>query len=401
MAYIKLGDCFKQVAAGTLILLYDPSNLPFGIDPVNDGTPNSAGIYQLPLTHPCVIRCEKSNGSCTTSDLNITSWNQVFNIQKTADALQIRNANSQLEIALNWADLDFVDAFHERTIPIAPSYAPLNLHMGLSGSGSTPHLDCDVLAMAPDLLSGLGTPGDFNGPGNGDLINDIRSGNHPLPLTLSCEAVDASNDALGQIDLIITGGEADYEITWAPGTLLTTAAERSTIPKLAAGAYDLTLTDARGCTKTCSAEIELPDTETICKGACDSIGLRNDDSDYCYVWTANPEGPPLPPDAKIEVCPKETTEYHLTAIYNGRIALTKKYIVEVELFEPYIEPNNIYLCENGQAVLWAFPRDSSYEYTWSTGSDEMTTTIQRVGLYSVTVETDDGCIGMAEALVEE
>ncbi|MFN7115153.1 MAG: gliding motility-associated C-terminal domain-containing protein [Saprospiraceae bacterium] len=85
----------------------------------------------------------------------------------------------------------------------------------------------------------------------------------PVPLELRCAAqspASATNAADGSAQVILTNGTAPFQLTWSgasPGTRTVNAADTVTIANLAGGTYDLTLTDANGCTTTCSFAIGI------------------------------------------------------------------------------------------------------------------------------------------------
>jgi large repetitive protein len=87
--------------------------------------------------------------------------------------------------------------------------------------------------------------------------------NEPAKITLACSKVKAatsSSNLDGEGSVTIAGGTAPYEIT---GTGITTQTNvpvgTATLPKLKAGTYTVTVTDANGCKETCTFEIDIFD----------------------------------------------------------------------------------------------------------------------------------------------
>ena len=101
-----LGDCFSAVPVGTIIVIYDDT-APDRIDPVNDGIPNSQGVYQLPLSSPCIIGC-KSTPTLQNEHYNnigcggFKSWELMMDMDADGDAIQLLNANKRVVHALYW-----------------------------------------------------------------------------------------------------------------------------------------------------------------------------------------------------------------------------------------------------------------------------------------------------------
>lgn len=108
---------------------------------------------------------------------------------------------------------------------------------------------------------------DINGCIN-QLSSTVNEPSNPLSTTPVKQNINCYGDATGQIDPGISGGTSPYSYSWSNGTtnpILTNAA---------AGDYDLTITDAHGCSAIYHYELTQPQ-ETL------SIGLSHDDV-LCY-----------------------------------------------------------------------------------------------------------------------
>jgi predicted short-subunit dehydrogenase-like oxidoreductase (DUF2520 family) len=107
--------------------------------------------------------------------------------------------------------------------------------------------------------------------------------------------VDAScASADGSVNLSVTGGTTPYTYAWTgPGTFTSTDEDLSA---LAAGTYNVTITDASGCTTTATATIAqaantLVATTTTVDASCASadgsvnLSVTGGTTPYTYAWT--------------------------------------------------------------------------------------------------------------------
>jgi len=86
----------------------------------------------------------------------------------------------------------------------------------------------------------------------------------PVPLELQCSQQTPVSTPVatdGEASIIVDGGTAPYTLAWSgagSGSQTVNIADTVVIGGLAAGVYSLTLTDANGCTETCSFTIAVP-----------------------------------------------------------------------------------------------------------------------------------------------
>ncbi|WP_298247988.1 hypothetical protein [uncultured Christiangramia sp.] len=133
-----------------------------------------------------------------------------------------------------------------------------------------------------------------------DTIDGIEI-TEPDELVVSVTSVTnaACNGELdGAIDIIVSGGTADYTYLWSNNA---TTQDISGIP---AGSYSVTVTDANGCTDTIdnieiedpsTLEAEVVDTSNVsCNGYSDGsidISVSGGTPDYTYLWSNNATTP--------------------------------------------------------------------------------------------------------------
>jgi len=123
--------------------------------------------------------------------------------------------------------------------------------------------------------------------------------NEPTVLILDAVLVDINCDLLSSIDLIVEGGTLPYIIDWADTT--SNSEDRDSLP---AGDYNVTVTDANGCTASLALPIidKCPPCEdtpivvnnlTLVDAACGEqngsaiIDIQGEAADYIFVWFPN------------------------------------------------------------------------------------------------------------------
>lgn len=107
----------------------------------------------------------------------------------------------------------------------------------------------------------------------------------------SIHHLECNGEANGSITLTVSGGNAPYTYTWSPAVGTT-----NSLTGLSGGVYDLTLTDAQGCSATFSYEVDEPlaltlslsSTEVTCYGDADGLAtstLNGGVPNYVYNWS--------------------------------------------------------------------------------------------------------------------
>ncbi|NDG35561.1 MAG: adhesin, partial [Betaproteobacteria bacterium] len=111
-------------------------------------------------------------------------------------------------------------------------------------------------------------------------------------LALSTSVVDVSCNAgaSGAIDLTVTGGTAPYTYLWNDPNASTT----EDLSSLTAGTYNVTVTDANGCTASTSATVTQPAalvlTTASTPASCNpdgsaSVSVSGGTGAYTYLWS--------------------------------------------------------------------------------------------------------------------
>ena len=129
---------------------------------------------------------------------------------------------------------------------------------------------------------------------NGCTAESLLAVGHPSELELtiaqSLEPTCAGNGTDGSITVSTTGGTADYTYTWSHDDMLTDA----TASNLVGGTYDITVTDANGCTATNTATLQSMNPPTVTTTATDASCEGMDGTataeamdgtePYTYLW---------------------------------------------------------------------------------------------------------------------
>lgn len=245
--HIRLGDCFSAVPPGSIILLYTSRRSPPpGIDPGNDGLPNSDGVYQLSTSDPCLQRCfqtpTQQNGTYGECPPSAPSpyqdyWDQLIPMRNLGDAAQVRNPQQELIHAVAWAgtNIDHFNSYVTVYLP-AESVSGHSIQMILDANWNS----ADSYAITPE-----GTPGLANTELNAILIDQIRSG-------------IGSGGVVHHVCYICTGGCLDiglsppspgFTYSWSPANEVPDpASSLVNVCPTSSTHYSLTIRDAGGNT---------------------------------------------------------------------------------------------------------------------------------------------------------
>ncbi len=201
----------------------------------------------------------------------------------------------------------------------------------------------------------------------------------------------------GDITLTVSGGTGpNYTYTWQPNVSTTNTANT-----LAAGSYDITVTDQVSCTKTISVVLTEPaqpvtlaiqSSNVTCFGANDgsiTLGVSGGTAPYTYAWSPNTNTT----NAATGLSP---ATYSITVTdFNG--CTTNPNITITEPALPLsVTPSQTDLTCNqsndGQASVIANGGTTPYTFSW-TGSNSTSGTASGLaaGSYTVLVTDDNGC----------
>lgn len=242
-----------------------------------------------------------------------------------------------------------------------------------------------------------------------DTLNPITIGNANEileilePLTM-IQDVECKGDSTGSIDITPNGGSPPYTYEWSNGAI------SQDIFNLAAGVYQLTLTDSDTCRLIFPLfEVEEPLTgvtidatlsHLLCKeienGAI-ALSVSGGTEPYSYVWQYEEES--LDSDSSA-IFNLEDGSYFVaiqddnncTAIESFELTAPPLFKVNIDL-NPPIPPNN------GMAAALAEGGVPDYRFMWNNGAESQTIEINSGGIFSVTVTDENDCIAVDSAFL--
>lgn len=244
-----------------------------------------------------------------------------------------------------------------------------------------------------------------------ELVLDSIQITEPQPVTIS-SFIDfpSCNGDSGQIVIRGEGGTAPYTFLWEDSTT------SDTLLNVAEGIYDVSITDANGCTATASYTVSAlyPLVSAVKNGdlTCvqDTVRLEGfvstpSGSPLVFEWTASAGGQFITPSDSVVVFTNAGGTYTLTVTdtLNGCTSATD-ITVSVDTIAPQVDAgaDTTLPCTNSIATLNGFgSMDSIVIYQWIainggniiSASDSLAITINHSGTYILTgTNTGSGCV---------
>ena len=258
----------------------------------------------------------------------------------------------------------------------------------------------------PDELVVSGTVSDFNGFG------------------ISCNGADD-----GSIDLSVTGGTANYTYSWSTNNGVLNNVNSPNQSGLSPGTYNVTVTDANGCSDSESFTITEPDElslsasipetngfEISCNGANDGsidTTVSGGTSNYTYSWT----GPNGFTSSAADLSNLSPGVYSLTATDTNGCSIAQTYTLTqpdaISISGVISNYNGFGVSAknasngsiNATVVGGYLDNGSNYVYSW-TGPNGFTSNNEDIsnlsaGTYNLTVTDDNDCTKTIQFVITE
>ncbi len=214
--------------------------------------------------------------------------------------------------------------------------------------------------------------------------------------TISCDSlqVELNWDEMATLIAVASGGNEPYAFMWSNEE----ATDEITVAE--DGTYSVTVTDAEGCTRVASIEVEQQ------QEGCDSISLdlvywESDGgieaaatggiAPYTYTWSDGTTGSWL--------AISESGSYSVVATDANGCVLTNEIEVAVTVTDPCADGMDLvltYFESDGAIVADIAGGTAPYTYTWSNGSTTEWIDVNASGVYTLTVVDSEGCTSTQE-----
>ncbi len=238
---------------------------------------------------------------------------------------------------------------------------------------------------------------------NGCMATGVANvGNLSVNLVANVTGVNCPDDNNGSIDLTVAG-VGPFDILWSNGY------GTEDITALVPGFYDVTVTDANGCTGTGTYEVTGPSefqisavkTNAGCAASDGTITLTvsGGDGNYTYQWY----------DENNTAIGTNSNAYtsasgglYTCEITDGNGCMTTWTGVVNENGAPVVTINSVTnaSCSNDGAIDMSYTTAATLDYIdWSNGASTEDISNLAPGTYAVWVVDQNGCTGMGEATV--
>ena len=242
---------------------------------------------------------------------------------------------------------------------------------------------------------------------NGCTATSIVAITQAASITLTANltnSISCNGNSNGSSSAIASGGTPSYTYSWNTSPIQNTQIATG----LSAGNYNVTVTDANGCTKFTSVTITQPQalsisttpTNVTCNGGSNgsaTVGVTNGTSPYTYIWNT------APAQHTQTATGLSSGTYSITITdANG---CTKQSIVLISQPPPitlFVSGNDT-ICKGYKATLTATVNGGTpvYTYTWnpvSQNGSSIVVTPTTSSNYSVEVTDANGCTSLIQTL---
>lgn len=239
---------------------------------------------------------------------------------------------------------------------------------------------------------------------NGCTITQAISVTQPPQLTATATAVASScNQANGSVSVSSSGGTGAPTVLWTPGSYTTT-----TVNNLAAGTYNVTVTDANGCSTTTSASVAPSVNMTVTQTSTDllcfqdnsgtaSITITGNTGPVTYTWSPSVSSTNSATGLAAGTYIVDATDP------NGCSTSSTFNITEPPQLTATVGGFNVtcFGACDGQVVVIPTGGTGTYQFAWNTGCTQPSCNNICAGSYNVVVTDQNGCTTAGSTTVTE
>ncbi|GLB50763.1 T9SS type A sorting domain-containing protein [Neptunitalea lumnitzerae] len=239
---------------------------------------------------------------------------------------------------------------------------------------------------------------------NGCTVSDAVTITEPTVLTASATAntmVSCNGNNDGSATATANGGTAPYTYAWSNG------ATTATNTNLAAGTYNVTITDANGCTTSATVIITEPTAITTsisgtmasCNGGMDgsaSVTANGGTAPYTYAWS-NGDTAATATNLAAGTYSVDVTDAN-GCIASETIVITEPTPITTSTATTMVSCNG---GNDGSATVTVNDGTAPYTYAWSNGATTATITGVAAGTYTIDITDANGCTTSDTATITE
>jgi uncharacterized protein (DUF2141 family) len=370
--------------------------------------------YNIAWTGPSSGATQSSNTGYSIANLNPGTYTVTVKDSKgcqTQKSITVSKLGGNLSVDVNTAsnvacehDGSVVVTMHNGTAPFSINYTgPTSGTVQTSSNSQT--------------IAGL-KPGDYNfnvTDKNGcTATKKIRIYDTGTDLAIQLTANDASCGGKGSIGVAISGGVANYKVTWHGGGVsnsLITGNKNLSLTDLPIGTYTVKVKDGIGCTKEATVNVnsvggnvgvQLQPKNDVCgQGGSIDVIISGGKSNYQISWSGPTSGSAQSSSSTFKISGLAPGNY--TVDVKDANGCTAKEWVAVNTGGAInfgLTAANVECNKNGSIQVDISSGAPNYTITWSgpkSGSTTINTNIYKIddlgaGTYTITVKDSKGCV---------
>jgi len=254
-----------QATISIIVPSFGPYTYTWSNGFIESGAQTSSTISNLPAGGYTVNIKDETTGCVVTGGVIVNSPDPISISGSVTDVLCSGQSTGQINTTVNGGTPNYSYDWTGPSTSIAP-----NLTNALAGNYTLTVTDINLCSVSKNFI--------------------IDEPNEPLAISETISNPNCFGGTDGKIDITVSGGTASYDYTWSNGETT------PDIVGLGAGVYDVTVTDAKGCTLFNSYNIAQPTilsgvvstTDVLCNG--DATGSleftpSGGTPGYTYQWS--------------------------------------------------------------------------------------------------------------------